>query len=78
MQPKKLNYALFILLGFVLTSLGFSCHKGYGCPNEGIHVNVDKNGNPKKKSTSGLYDKKGRMNGKGNKNDRRKPKKHTN
>lgn len=66
-----------VLILFLLVSFG-SCHRGTGCPAEDAKVKVDKNGNPKKKATSGLYDRRGRMNSKGYKADRRKPKRHKN
>jgi len=67
-----------IVLALVFITILPSCHRGTGCPAENAKPKVDKNGNPKSKPKSGLYDKKGRMNSSGYKNDHRKPKKHTN
>ncbi len=68
----------YLVLMFLLIIPLLSCHRGTGCPAEDAHVKTDKKGNPKGKTTSGLFDKKGRMNSSGYKSDRRKPKKHTN
>lgn len=67
---------LFIV--FLSTLTLNSCKKGYGCPTEDYHADLDKKGNPKKKAKSGLWDNKNRMNSGGNpkKSDKRKPKKN--
>ena len=80
MLKRILNNKLLNILisGVLITFLSLSCNRGTGCPAEEANTRVDKNGYPKGKTKSGLYDKKGRMNSNGYKTDRRKSKKHTN
>ena len=75
LKKFKLILLLFNVMGIILIS---SCNRGTGCPAEEANVKLDKKGNPRSKTTSGLFDKKGRMNSKGYKSDHRKPKIHKN
>ncbi len=72
----------FMLIFILATFSHIACNRGYGCPTEEYHTDLDKKGNPKKKPTSGLWDKKQKMYSKGNpkKSDKRnsKNKKRTN
>jgi hypothetical protein len=54
---KKYFIFSLILTMFSIFLLG-SCQRGTGCPAEDVHVALNKKGNPKKKSQSGLFDKK--------------------
>ncbi len=74
MSLKSIYNSIF--LAFLFFSLiNLSCNRGTGCPAEEAKVRTDKNGNPKSKPKSGLFDSKGRMNSKGHKVDKRKSKK---
>ncbi|NOT36965.1 MAG: hypothetical protein HOP11_06275 [Saprospiraceae bacterium] len=75
---KSAKFLFISVISIFFLCLLISCNRGTGCPAEDAKVKVDKNGNPKKRATSGIYDSKGRMNSKGYKSDRRKPKKHKN
>ncbi|MBK9270604.1 MAG: hypothetical protein IPM48_03315 [Saprospiraceae bacterium] len=74
-QRFSFRYFLFLILAVAVLS---SCNRGYGCPTEEYHTELDKKGNPKKKPNSGLWDKKQKMYSKGKpkKSDKRKPKKN--
>ncbi|MEP7194996.1 MAG: hypothetical protein ABI851_00640 [Saprospiraceae bacterium] len=78
MKAKKRSLFYLCLVFLLFGTFSTSCKTGYGCPAEGSQVVVDENVKPRSKPSSGLYDKKGRMNSSSNKNDHRKPKKHTN
>jgi hypothetical protein len=55
---KKYLYQFFLLLCIVFIAFGTACQRKSGCPGEDAQVKVDKNGMPKSKAKSGLFDKK--------------------
>ncbi|HRI01461.1 MAG TPA: hypothetical protein PK006_10455 [Saprospiraceae bacterium] len=62
MKGFKTTLSQIILFMGLFFIIGSGCHRKSGCPAEGQHPKLDKKGNPKGKASSGLFDKKGRMN----------------
>ncbi|MBK7225495.1 MAG: hypothetical protein WAS56_05905 [Saprospiraceae bacterium] len=62
MKAFRSYFIFFLLFWGILGLATMSCKRKYGCPSEDSQGKIGKDGFPKSKTKSGIWDKKKRMN----------------